>query len=124
MATPECDSTRPKTVGPAIFGPTPPFVGDSPEIWDIQLDLYFARAQIVEQDIQFQTAASLLRAHHIMEFIYMIRDPPKEAYNELCAALKSRLGKSREENFHSILAAQQLEDRKPSQFLRHLLELT
>lgn len=124
MANSDSDSTRSKTVVPAVFGPPPPFVEDSPDIWVIQLDLYFARAQVVEQDVKFQTAASLLPAHHVMEFIDMIRDPPKEAYNELCAALKSRLGKSTEENLRSFLAAQQLGDRKPSQFLRHLLELT
>lgn len=109
---------------PAVIGSPPPFVEDSPDIWIIQLDLYFARAQIVQQEVKFQTAASLLPAHHVMEFIDMIRDPPDQAYNELCGALKRRLGKSTEENLRSILAAQQLGDRKPSQFLRHLLELT
>ncbi|KAK3894470.1 hypothetical protein Pcinc_001727 [Petrolisthes cinctipes] len=59
-----------------------------------------------------------------MEFIDMIRDPSVQAYDELWGALRSRLGKSTEENLRSILAVQQLGDRKPSQFLRHLLELT
>ncbi|KAK3881746.1 hypothetical protein Pcinc_013829 [Petrolisthes cinctipes] len=113
-----------QTTSPAVYGPPPPFVEDSPDIWIIQLDLYFARAQIVRQEVKFQTAASLLPAHHVMEFIDMIRDPSVQAYDELCGALRSRLGKSTEENLRSILAAQQLGDRKPSRFLRHLLELT
>ncbi|KAK3888601.1 hypothetical protein Pcinc_007327 [Petrolisthes cinctipes] len=113
-----------QTTSPAVYGPPPPFVEDSPDIWIIQLDLYFARAQIVQQEVKFQTAASLLPAHHVMEFIDMIRDPSVQAYDEFCGALMSRLGKSTEENLRSILAAQQLGDRKPSQFLRHLLELT
>lgn len=50
----------------------------------------------MEQQVRFQTAASLLPAQHIMEFKDMIRDPPEEAYNELFAALKSWLGKSTE----------------------------
>ncbi|KAK3885654.1 hypothetical protein Pcinc_010140 [Petrolisthes cinctipes] len=113
-----------QTTSPAVYGPPPPFVEDSPDIWIIQLDLYFARAQIVQQEVKFQTAASLLPAHHVMEFIDMIRDSSVQAYDELWGALRSRLGKSTEENLRSILAAQQLGDRKPSQFLRHLLELT
>ncbi|KAK3884609.1 hypothetical protein Pcinc_011128 [Petrolisthes cinctipes] len=113
-----------QTTSPVVYGPPPPFVEDSPDIWVIQLDLYFARAQIVQQEVKFQTAASLLPAHHVMEFIDMIRDPSVQAYDEFCGALRSRLGKSTEENLRSILAAQQLGDRKPSQFLRHLLELT
>ncbi|KAK3888642.1 hypothetical protein Pcinc_007367 [Petrolisthes cinctipes] len=70
------------------------------------LDFYSVRAQIVQKEVKFQTVASILLAHHVMEFIDMIRDPPKQAYNELCGALRSRLGKSTEENLRSIPAAQ------------------
>ncbi|KAK3894647.1 hypothetical protein Pcinc_001625 [Petrolisthes cinctipes] len=103
-----------QTTSPAVYGPPPPFVRDSPDIWIIQLDLYFARAQIAQQEVKFQTAVSLLPAHHVMEFIDMIRDPSVQAYDELCGALRSLLVKSTEENLRSILAAQQLGDRKPS----------
>ncbi len=109
---------------PAILGPPPAFVEDHPNVWIIQLDLYFARAQIISEAVRFQTAASLLPAHHVMEFIDMIRSPPVDCYTQLCTALQTRLGKSSEEKLRSLLEAQELGDRKPSQFLRHLQELT
>ncbi|KAK4322644.1 hypothetical protein Pmani_006621 [Petrolisthes manimaculis] len=59
-----------------------------------------------------------------MEFIDMIRNPSDQDNDELCGALKIRLGEFTEEILRSILSAQQLGDRKPSQFRRHLLELT
>lgn len=54
----------------------------------------------------FQKAASLLPTHHILEFIDMIRDPPEEAYKELCTTLKLDW-KIHRRSFSSILAAQQ-----------------
>lgn len=108
----------------AVLGPPPPYVEDNPSVWVIQLDLYFARAQVKREDTKFQTAMSLLPACHVMEFIDMVRDPPADCYTKLCDALQSRLGKSTEEKLKILLAAQELGDRKPSQFLRHLQELT
>lgn len=54
----------------------------------------------------------------------MIRNPPEQSYKQFSEALQSRLGTSIEEKLRSVLEAQELGERRPSQFLRHLQELT
>lgn len=106
------------------MGPPPPFVENHPNIWIIQLDLYFARAKISDETLRFQTAASLLPPHHVMEFIDMIRQPPANAYSKLCEALQARLGTTTEEKLRSLLESQELGDQRPTQLLRHMQEIT
>lgn len=107
-----------------MAGPPPPFVEHHPEVWIIQLDMYFSRVGLTDETLRFQTAFSQLPAHRVMDFVDFVRKPPTNPYTKLCDALKARLGSSEEEQLRKVLEAQELGERKPSQFLRHLQELT
>lgn len=101
----------------------PRFFEEDPVIWLVQLDLF---CQIGEKDqlSRFRIAATLLPGHLLRDFADILRTPPSdEPYDALAEAIRQRFGKSVEQRLQSLLSDQQLGDRRPSQFLRHLLDL-
>ena len=62
--------------------------------------------------------------HLLRDFTDILRNPPADnPYTALSDAIHQRFGKSVEQRLRSLLSEQQLGDRRPSQFLRHLLDL-
>ena len=93
-------------------------------IWLVQLDLYFCQAGIKEELSRFRIAATLLPGHILRDFADILRSPPKvDPYTKLSEAIRQRFGRSVEQRLRTLLSEQQLGDRRPSQFLRHLLDL-
>ena len=102
----------------------PRFFEEDPVIWLVQLDLYFCQAAVDDQLRRFQITATLLPGHLLRDFADILRNPPAvEPYTTLADAIQQRFGKSVEQRLRSLLSDQQLGDRRPSHFLRHLLDL-
>lgn len=102
----------------------PRFFEEDPAIWLVQLDLYFLQASVDDELSRFRIAATLLPGHLLRDFSDILRSPPdSEPYTVLCDAIRQRFGKSVQQRLRSLLSDQQLGDRRPSQFLRHLLDL-
>ena len=102
----------------------PRFFEEDPVIWLVQLDLYFSQAAVHAELDKFRIAATLLPGHLLRDFADILRNPPAAApYQTLANAIRQRFGKSLEQRLRTLLANQQLGDRRPSQLLRHLLDL-
>ena len=102
----------------------PRFFEEDPVIWLVQLNLFFRQVGVEDQLSRFRIAATLLPGHLLRDFTDILRNPPAEdPYTALTDAIQQRFGKSVEQRLRSLLSEQQLGDRRPSQFLRHLLDL-
>ncbi|KAF0300944.1 hypothetical protein FJT64_003210 [Amphibalanus amphitrite] len=97
---------------------------EDPVIWLVQFDLFFSQAAVDDELSRFRIAATLLPGHLLRDFTDIRRNPPADRpYTILSDAIRQRFGKSVEQRLRCLLSSQQLGDRRPSKFLRHLLDL-
>lgn len=102
----------------------PPFWPDEPALWFAQLEAQFALAQITTDSTKFYHTISNLEYKYINEVKDIVTKPPTEnKFESLKRELIARLSISREQRIRQLLAHEELGDRKPSQFLRHLRSL-
>lgn len=102
----------------------PPFYPDKPALWFAQLESQFVLANITADSTKFHYAASQLGEIYASAVEDIITDPPStDKYECLKKELVKRLCKSRERKIQQLLTHEELGDRKPSQFLRHLRDL-
>ena len=98
----------------------PPFWTDRPALWFAQAEAQFDLAGITRQRTKFNHVVSQLHQKHAAE-VEDIRSPPEhEPYDRLKAELVSRLSTSRDQRVRQLLSHEEMGDRRPSQFLRHL----
>jgi len=99
----------------------PPFWPDRPAIWFAQAEAQFDLADITRQRTKFNYVVSQLNQQQAAEVEDIIISPPQdEPYDRLKAELVRRLSTSREQRVRQLLSHEEMGDRKPSQFLRHL----
>jgi hypothetical protein len=99
----------------------PPFWPDRPALWFAQAEAQFDLAGITRQRTKFNYVVSQLHQQHAAEVEDIITAPPEhEPYDRLKAELVRRLSTSREQRVRQLLSHEEMGDRKPSQFLRHL----
>ena len=128
-AAPKTEKTSSQQTGPSAAASRSPiapprFFEEDPVIWLVQLDLYFCQIGEDSELSRFRIAATLLPGHLLRDFADILRAPPaKKPYTALSDAIQQRFGRSVEQRLRSLLSDQQLGDRRPSQFLRHLLDL-
>jgi len=102
----------------------PPFWPDRPAIWFAQAEAQFDLAAITRQQTKFNYVVSQLNQQQAAEVEDIIISPPEhEPYDRLKAELVRRLSTSREQRVRQLLSHEEMGDRKPSQFLRHLRSL-
>lgn len=118
--TEHSDKTRPLQLP---MSPAPIFYEEDINIWLLQLDLYFARGGISTQREKFQVAASQIPAHILRDYADLLRSDDEHVYDQFVSALQTRSGRSTSIQLNQILATQQIGDRRPSQFLRHLQDI-
>lgn len=107
-------------VGPRL----PPFWPEEPEIWFAQVEGQFAIAGITSDSTKFNHVISQLDNQFSREVKDLIVSPPAtDKYSKLKTELIKRLSASREKKIKQLLMHEELGDRKPSQFLRHLKSL-
>ncbi|XP_026461133.1 uncharacterized protein LOC113362848 [Ctenocephalides felis] len=102
----------------------PPFWENSPDLWFSQIEAQFDIATITNENTRFSYVIANLEEKQAQEVEDVIKQPPTEnPYSYLKKVLISRLCASEETRIKQILSEEELGDRRPSQFLRHLRSL-
>ncbi|XP_069357959.1 uncharacterized protein [Maniola hyperantus] len=102
----------------------PPFYPNEPEIWFAQLEGQFALANITSDTTRFYYVMGHLEHQYAKEIKdVVINPPPTNKYEKLKTELVNRLSASRATKMKQLLRHEELGDRKPSQFFRHLRDL-
>ncbi|XP_025836050.1 uncharacterized protein LOC108733229 [Agrilus planipennis] len=103
----------------------PPFVPSDPELWFCMVDRSFEAYGITSESTKFGYVLSNLDPHYAAEVRDIIVNPPAtDPYATIRAALIRRLGISQETRMKQLLEPEDLGDKKPTQFLRHLAKTT
>lgn len=99
----------------------PEFWPNRPDVWFAQLEAQFALAKITEDSTKFYHVISQLGNQHTAEVLDIIISPPTTGkYDKLKSEIMKRLSASQEKKVKQLLDHEELGNRKPSQFLRHL----
>uniref|UniRef100_A0A6P7G8S3 Uncharacterized protein LOC114334956 n=1 Tax=Diabrotica virgifera virgifera TaxID=50390 RepID=A0A6P7G8S3_DIAVI len=99
----------------------PPFLPKDPEIWFLQVKNQFTLANIKSDATKFNYIVANLETAYISEVRDIIVPPPAtEGYVKLKSELIKRLSASQQQKIKRLLEHEELGDRRPFQFLRHL----
>jgi hypothetical protein len=102
----------------------PPFWPEKPAIWFAQIEGQFSISNITADATKFYYVIGQLDQQTSAEVEDIIVNPPvANKYDKLKAELIKRLSASKEKKVKQLLMHEELGDRKPSQFLRHLQHL-
>ncbi|XP_050512887.1 uncharacterized protein LOC126888580 [Diabrotica virgifera virgifera] len=102
----------------------PPFWPNDPEIWFLQVENQFTLANIKSDATKFNYIVANLDTAYILEVRDIIVSPlATERYAKLKSELIKRLSASQQQKIKRLLEHEELGDRRPSQFLRHLQSL-
>lgn len=102
----------------------PPFWPEKPAVWFAQIEGQFAISGITADATKYNYVISSLEPRYAAEIEDIIIDPPAVGkYDRLKQELIARLSLSQEQQIRRLLEGEELGDRKPSQFLRHLRSL-
>ncbi|XP_028158714.1 uncharacterized protein LOC114351635 [Ostrinia furnacalis] len=102
----------------------PPFWTDRPAIWFAQAEAQFHLAGITADSTKFCHVIATIDQRVIGEIEDIVMNPPEEnKYGKLKEELIRRLSTSEEQRVRRLLSEEELGDRKPSTFLRHLRSL-
>lgn len=102
----------------------PPFSPDDPEIWFALLEGQFETRNITDDADKFSNVVTNLDLQHAKAVKDIIIKPPlTNRYEKIKSELIRRLSASNEKKVKQLLTHEELGDRKPSQFLRHLQDL-
>lgn len=120
----ECSNTVPSGSVDRIAVRLPPFWAEDAEIWFAQVEAQFEISGIKSDTTMYYQVIRELDHKIAREVRDIITRPPAtEKYNKLKTELINRLSISREQRMRQLLTHEELGDRKPSQFLRHLRAL-
>ncbi|XP_063828980.1 uncharacterized protein LOC135078312 [Ostrinia nubilalis] len=99
----------------------PPFWPEEPALWFAQVESQFVLSGITKDDTKFYYLVAQLDHQYAIEVKDIITNPPPtDKYERLKSELIKRLSASQEKRIKQLLMHEELGDRKPSQFLRHL----
>lgn len=102
----------------------PPFWAEEPGVWFAQVEGQFTITGITADSTKFYHVIAQLDHQYAREVKDIITNPPAEnKYAKLKSELIKRLSASQEKKTKQLLMHEELGDRKPSQFLRHLQTL-
>ena len=101
-----------------------PFWPSDPNIWFAQVEAQFATRGITNQRTMFEYVVALLSPDIATEIRELILSPPVEnQYTNLKEKLIQRMATSQQQCIQQLLNAEELGDRKLTQFLRRLQQL-
>jgi len=102
----------------------PEFTTADPELWFNIMDRSFQAAGITTDSTKFGYALTAIGPRYTLEVRDIIMNPsPENAYQTLRTELIKRISLSQEHKTRQLLEHEEIGDRKPSQFLRHLRSL-
>ncbi|XP_047020893.1 uncharacterized protein LOC124630896 [Helicoverpa zea] len=102
----------------------PAFSAEDPELWFALIEGQFSMHDVTDDFEKFTHVTNnldLQYAKAVKDII--VHPPPKHRYEKLKSELVKRLSASHEKKVRQLLTHEELGDRKPSQFLRHLQDL-
>lgn len=102
----------------------PPFWQEKPNVWFTQIEAQFALSNITSDATKYYTVVSNLEPAIAAQLEDILENPPaSNRYEKLKSELIRRLSVSQEKKVRQLLIHEELGDRKPSAFLRHLQSL-
>lgn len=102
----------------------PPFWPEEPALWFAQMEAQFDLSGITADATKFNHVIGQLDHRYAVEVKDIISNPPaNKKYDKIKEELIIRLSVSKEQRFLQLMRHEELGDRKPSQFLRHLRAL-
>lgn len=102
----------------------PPFWPEEPAVWFAQIEGSFALSRIKDDETKYFYVSAQLEHRYAAEVKDILVNPPATGkYETLKSELIKRLSASREKEVTQLLMHEELGDRRPSQFLRHLRHL-
>ena len=113
------EGTVPQTSAVAMRAP--PFWSDDPAMWFAQLESQFVMANISRDSVKFHAVTSALEQRYAVVVRDIILNPPADGkYELLKTELIRRFSASQESRIKQLLQHEEIGDRTPSQFLRHM----
>lgn len=102
----------------------PPFWVNRPELWFALAENHFRAAGITSEQTKYQHIVLNLEERYASEVEDIIVNPPAQTpYTTLKMELIKRVSLTEQQRVKQLLLGEELGDRKPSQFLRHLRSL-
>ena len=102
----------------------PPFWPDRPGVWFALAEAQFVLARVTSEKTNFNYVIPQLEYRHTAEFEdIIIASPTDKPYTIVKTELVSRPSSSRDQRVRQLLTHEEVGDRKPCQFLRHLKSL-
>ncbi|XP_072933293.1 uncharacterized protein [Epargyreus clarus] len=102
----------------------PPFYPDDPDLWFAQLESQFVLSNVTSDSTKFYYAISQLEHVYAAQVKDILCTPPATGkFEKLKTELVKRLSVSKENKLKQLFLHEDMGDRKPSQFLRHLKNL-
>ena len=99
----------------------PSFIAGDPELWFSLVERCFPSSGVTSDDQKFSSVAQVLDSRVALEVRDIIVNVPEtNAYETLKTQIIKRLSSSQEQKTRRLLEMEEMGDRKPSQFLRHL----
>ncbi|XP_076660566.1 uncharacterized protein LOC143363921 [Halictus rubicundus] len=102
----------------------PPFWPEQPELWFRQIEAQFALNGITADTTKFYYILSQLEPKYAVEVQDIFINPPEaNKYGTLRSELLKRLSATQGKRIRQLLEQEEIGDRTPSQFLRHMRNL-
>lgn len=102
----------------------PEFISTDPELWFAMVEGSFLGSRVTSETTKFAHIIAALPPRFATEVKDIIISPPAaDPYTQLKTQLIKRLCATQEEKTRQLLEREEIGDRKPSQFLRHLQSL-
>lgn len=102
----------------------PPFSPEDPELWFALIEGQFDSHDVTDDGTKFTHVTNNLDIQYAKAVKDIIVNPPAQnRYGKIKTELIKRLSASHEKKVKQLLTHEELGDRKPSQFLRHLQDL-
>ncbi|XP_077270157.1 uncharacterized protein LOC143901605 [Temnothorax americanus] len=102
----------------------PPFWADEPELWFAQLEGQFMLGGITQDSTKYAYVLAHIDTKHAKEIKDLITKLPEaDKYASIKKTLIQCLSVSQEQQIRQLLEHEEMGDRRPSQFLRHLQAL-
>lgn len=99
----------------------PPFWPNNPALWFAQVEANFFYSGVTADATKFALVVSQLEQQYAAEVQDIVVAPPEvNAYERLKSELIRRVSASQEERIRQVLTQEDIGDRRPSQYLRHL----
>ncbi|KAG8233642.1 hypothetical protein J437_LFUL013602 [Ladona fulva] len=99
----------------------PPFNPANPQLWFAQLEGHFRLTKIDDDNDRFDLVSANLDPRFAQEVEDIIINPPESRkYTRLREELSRRLCVSDHQRIKQLLSNEDIGDRKPTQYLRHL----